>query len=716
MISQSGLTCFELEIAAMWNFRRKTRVVQNAVQPVIENLEGRQLLSATLNHHGLLKVTGTPHADTIEISMDALNTSMIDVTTNGNTKQFTAAKVSKISVTTLGGNDSVTIGSTITTSTTITGGSGNDTLTAGGGSDVVKGGSGSDLITGGAGSDTLVGGSGSDTLVGGSGDCVLIAGHGNDSLEGGSGNDTLQGGAGADTLINGTGTDVVNGGDGHAHVDFNPNAGVALSTLPAAVQAGLTTLAQGATIDLVLEFTVHGATYYGTSVTINNVPTRIIVDANGNPVTQGTLGQGESGPHDKGGLGVITAVDTTAGTITVSVGSEDHATTSVTFKTTATTTYTADGTTISLSSLSAGELVDVMTAPTDPTTATAITALDRRVWGVVTAVDTTANTISLTVDGSSTPTVYTLNSAATFDINGSTGTLSSVTVNSPAGLRLAALDGTVLEVHQDTNGGQGGGGGDNGGGGQTMEPTEVQGSVVSTDTTANTITVANAQTMANATYNVTSSSLIYLNGTPSTLANIPANAQIELKVASDGVTVIAMQAEVQDNNGGGDQQNQEFQGAIVSISSTNNTITVQGEDGSQGTFTTNSSTTVTLGGSASTFSALMPGMPVNLTLASDGMTVTAIDAQMPPPNPGPGNPGDGQQAGGMITAIDTTANTITLQPEHGPAQTFNVNSMTMIVLDGAPSTLSALTVGLSVHVQVAADGVTALGIHAETDN
>ncbi|MDB5290623.1 MAG: Hemolysin-type calcium-binding region, partial [Phycisphaerales bacterium] len=265
--------------------RRNRSVVRSAVGPVVEGLEGRRMLSATLSNAGVLAVLGTAHADTINVTMDAQTANTIDVSVNGKVKTFDSTAVKFIVVNGLGGNDAITIDPSIVTPATVLGGAGNDTLIAGGGADSMNGGAGKDLLEGGAGNDTLAGGAGNDSLVGGTGNDTMDGGAGNDSLKGGAGNCTLNGGAGNDTLINGVGNDSIDGGQGKDHVDFTPNAGVALDTLPAPVQTGLTTLAQGATIGSVLTFHDDGNTYYGTLVTINGVPTRIIVDASGNPVS-----------------------------------------------------------------------------------------------------------------------------------------------------------------------------------------------------------------------------------------------------------------------------------------------------------------------------------------------------------------------------------------------------------------------------------------------
>ncbi|MDB5289468.1 MAG: Hemolysin-type calcium-binding protein, partial [Phycisphaerales bacterium] len=388
--------------------RHGARKLGNAVRPVIEHLESRQLLSVSLSSHGMLKVTGTRHADVITVSPDATTPGMIDVSVNGKVSTFAATKIAKIKINGAAGNDTITEDASISDPSTLMGGAGNDTITAGAGNDSLDGGAGNDSLVAGSGTDSLTGDAGNDSLQGGDGHCLL------------------------------------NGGKGKGHVGFTPAAGVPVSQVPAAVATGLTTLAQGATITTVQVFQDDGQTYYGTVVSINGADTRIVVDAKGNPVANGSNGQGEQGgPAEHGGaFGSVVSVDATANKITLKVTSEHSAAKQTTFTVAAGATITVDGAATPLGSLTAGTWVAVETSSTDPTTVTSITAFGRRVEGTVSAVDTTANTITLTGHEGGTPTTYKVSATATITFNGATAPLSSITVNSEALLKLSALDPT----------------------------------------------------------------------------------------------------------------------------------------------------------------------------------------------------------------------------------------------------------------------------------
>lgn len=296
-------------------------------------------------------------------------------------------------------------------------------------------------------------------------------------VEGGAGNDsisvdslisapaTLNGGDGNDTIIAGGGDDTIDGGTGTDQCDFHHNSGVPLSQVPAAVQTGLTTLAQGATITNVQIFHEAGQTYYGTLVTINNVNTRIVVDANGNPVTTGIDDNHGGGDHHNGSFGSIVRVDPNASTITINITNEHGPGQQKTFTVAANATVTIDGTASSLASLTAGAWVHLQVSSSDPNTVTAIQAFGKRVEGTVASVDAGANTITINTDQNGAAT-YNVSPTATVTLNGSTSTLSSLLAGTDVRLKFSADNTTVISIFAGDDGGDLGdhGGGDHGGG------------------------------------------------------------------------------------------------------------------------------------------------------------------------------------------------------------------------------------------------------------
>lgn len=175
---------------------RKRRLA-DAVRPVVEGLEQRQLLSVTLDQDtGILSITGTDESDVIVVR-PAANRDNIRVQVNGEKAFFAKADVKGITVDAGAGNDYVSIfqvGGRIEIPATISGGAGDDTLAGGDADDVIIGGAGHDQLHGGRGNDLLRGGDGNDTIIGGAGDDTVIGGLGIDHIVTGNGNDDVRGG------------------------------------------------------------------------------------------------------------------------------------------------------------------------------------------------------------------------------------------------------------------------------------------------------------------------------------------------------------------------------------------------------------------------------------------------------------------------------------------------------------------------------------------
>ena len=227
---------------------------------MLESLESRRLLTATLNEDGLLSIHGSDADDNVEVWQPSRDVLRVDH--NGASTEFVVHDVAQIYVNVFGGNDSVTLGRRAMNAKII-GGEGNDTLSAGEGNDTICGDGGADYLFGGGGHDYLNGGDGTgsdgDDILGGTGwDTVdysarvnavrvgigqnfndgeadehdnvhegveiVIGGDGDDmfqnftpfpaKLYGAAGNDLLLGGEGDDLLDGGAGSDELNGAGG----------------------------------------------------------------------------------------------------------------------------------------------------------------------------------------------------------------------------------------------------------------------------------------------------------------------------------------------------------------------------------------------------------------------------------------------------------------------------------------------------------------------
>ena len=210
-------------------------VCTDAISPVVEALESRQLLTASLLH-GVRRVNGTTGDDVITVGIDPANVAKIVVNDGVKNSRFTKTAVTSVLIVTGDGADKVTIGAGLKQQITIKSGEGNDTVQGGSGREIIFAAGDDDVISGGGGSDQIFGGDGNDQIDGGSGNDYLYGDGGDDVISGGAGNDVLAGDS-EDTLMfsgqppfNVIGNDRLDGGDGNdwllggARVETDPSS------------------------------------------------------------------------------------------------------------------------------------------------------------------------------------------------------------------------------------------------------------------------------------------------------------------------------------------------------------------------------------------------------------------------------------------------------------------------------------------------------------
>jgi len=190
---------------------------------MIEGLESRRLLSATLSAKGTLMAEGTAGNDVIVIARDVRRHSKIMVTINGTPQKFAAAAVKRIEMYGEAGADRLTLdddlGVISARGASLSGGDGNDTLLGGLAAASFDGGNGDDSIAGSSKGDLILGGGGNDTIVGGKGADRVFGEGGADVIYGSAGDDYLYGDAGNDTIFGEDGNDTI-GGDGEDRLPF----------------------------------------------------------------------------------------------------------------------------------------------------------------------------------------------------------------------------------------------------------------------------------------------------------------------------------------------------------------------------------------------------------------------------------------------------------------------------------------------------------------
>lgn len=167
--------------------RNAKRQSYSNVPAVVEAVEPRMLLSATLSGNGTWTIRGTNASDEIYIARDETDSSVLLAEVNGQVIDWQfEADVSRIRVYGGRGHDHIEIDETA-------GAIGTRTL--------LKGQQGHDTIIGGSGNDRIIGNGGHDELIGNDGNDVVLGGSGNDYLSGGLGEDRLRGGSGRNEIV-----------------------------------------------------------------------------------------------------------------------------------------------------------------------------------------------------------------------------------------------------------------------------------------------------------------------------------------------------------------------------------------------------------------------------------------------------------------------------------------------------------------------------------
>ena len=144
-------------------------------------------------HDGVLRVTGTPFADAIRLSLAVGDPSTVDVFINNDPHadfSFPDASLNAIVLDGAGGDDRLSVDTSNgafpdAQQIILNGGAGDDELFGGLGHQLLLGGRGNDLIDGNQGADDQFGGPGNDVIVWDPGD-------GSDLVDGGDGFDTMQ--------------------------------------------------------------------------------------------------------------------------------------------------------------------------------------------------------------------------------------------------------------------------------------------------------------------------------------------------------------------------------------------------------------------------------------------------------------------------------------------------------------------------------------------
>jgi hypothetical protein len=200
----------------------------------------------------------------------------------------------------------------------------------------------------------------------------------------------------------------------------------------------------------------------------------------------------------------------------------------------------------------------------------------------------------------------------------------------------------------------------------------VEGKVSAVTASSLTITPATGPAV---TLGTDAATKVVLDGAPSTLSAIAVGD--EARALYDSATLVAAAIEAESPH----HQLAEIEGQVTAVGASS--ITIAPETGSPITLGTTAATKVILDGAPSTLSSIATGDQARALYDSTTLVAAAIEAESPHH--------EIAEVEGQVTAVAAAA--ITIAPEEGSPVTLGTDAATVVILDAAPSTLSAIAVG-----------------------
>jgi hypothetical protein len=222
----------------------------------------------------------------------------------------------------------------------------------------------------------------------------------------------------------------------------------------------------------------------------------------------------------------------------------------------------------------------------------------------------------------------------------------------------------------------------------------VAGTVSAVDTTAGTVTITPRHAGV-VTLMTNGQTRLSLNGEPAKLADLPIGGAA--RAVYDPATKLARRIEVRSA-----ASLAAVAGKVTAV--TASSLTIAPHEGSPVTLGTDASTKIIVDGAASTLSAIAVGDQARALYDSSTLIASAIEAESPHH--------ELAEIEGQVTAV--TAPSLTIAPEEGAPVTLGTDASTVVILDLAPSTLSAIAVGDKARALYDATTLIAKAIQAQS--
>lgn len=220
---------------------------------------------------------------------------------------------------------------------------------------------------------------------------------------------------------------------------------------------------------------------------------------------------------------------------------------------------------------------------------------DQHLNGTVAAVDTGAQTVTITPHGGGADVVLNVTTETEIEVNGEPGALGDILVGATIEAKYDPSTNNAFELKVGSDdGGGGGGGGD--------QNAEVEGPVTAVNMDAKTVTIDPSEGDP-VTVNVTDSTEIKVNDQTATLADVTVGAQA--KAEYDATSLDASELTVGDNSGG--DGNNDIHGTITAKDNDLKTVTITPEHGDAVTVRIVESTEIKVNGESATFDDVTVG-------------------------------------------------------------------------------------------------------------
>ncbi len=276
------------------------------------------------------------------------------------------------------------------------------------------------------------------------------------------------------------------------------------------------------------------------------------------------------------------------------------------FKTSGSTKFSRNGRIVSLNQVTRKDIVVVHTRAG---TNNALDVLDdgpneSEVEGAITAVDTTAGTVTI-APSNGTPTVTLMVSSTTMiEVNDNPGTLADLQVGMMADAEYDPTTMVAFSIEAESQG----------------EQAEVIGTVTAVDLTHNTITIS-PTIGSSITLSVTASTEIQVNDEEATLADIQIGMPVQAEY--DTLTLVANQIDA-GTSGSNDENNADVEGTVAMTTSTS--ITINPEDnGTPITLTVDGSTRIEIDDAPGTIDQIPVGASIEAEYDTTTMVASDLD-------------------------------------------------------------------------------------------